>query len=197
MLVEGRGLVAPAPVVIALDPGAIELIAQEARERIARRNYAGRSDLWGRGMISDAVFVGMVGERAFAKYATQRGFPLAPDVAFRKRGDGGIDFTLEGLRVQMKTRRSTTKSNLIRRRDHRGRLRALSCQAYVFASYDRAAQTVALLGWINVRHIADASVVRMGVGGQHENLSIDDRHLVPIARLFEDAAARRDIRRSA
>lgn len=112
---EGAGLIPPTKTRVRLDDGDLAVARTLAKERSQYRRYNGRPDEWGRGLISTAVLVGFIGEIAFSKWVLRSvGVHLAIDSSLRWAGDGGIDFSLYGYGIQVKTATAIYDELLIR-----------------------------------------------------------------------------------
>jgi hypothetical protein len=206
---EGKGLVAPAPVLVRLDMGDLASAKKWTRDRLRARGYEANTDEWKSGLIGAyrAVLVGFVGEIAFAKWASAvTGLPIEPDTAPRWGGDGGTDFTVCGYAIQVKTATADYGDLLIRTQDAAApdweivvrvqwppRRRAVSGAA-LFAIDDRADRTGAeLCGWAYERHFARLARLEPGRAGAHSNYALAPEQLLPmgdLAALFVARLAR-------
>lgn len=191
MLTEGKGLRPPAPVKIRLTPSEVSFLQNEAGRRDSFRRYRDRKDAWGRGYTDGPTFVGLVGEHAVCAFLSRRlGVYLKVDTALRRKGDGGADVFVFGLRLQVKTKKTGTK-NLIRRLDHEKQLRGLFAHAFVFARWLENQRLVQLLGWIRARDVTEVGKFCKSTRDEHWNLDIEDHHLLPMNDLVDELVLRR------
>lgn len=190
--VEGRGMVAPAPVPIHIGDESMRRLVAEAERRAAHRSYGRRGDSWGRGLLpagggmSQAavpILMGFVGEQAFADYVDQQAGTRigGPDTSLTDFGDGGRDFEIYGVAYQLKTRKRLDGRNLVRRVSDKGRLKRMMDGRYVFAQWD--GQACQLLGWCNHSEVRDCKVEKAGHG--HWNLVVPAELLKPMCRLID------------
>lgn len=188
--IEGDGLRAPAPIMENLDPETVGECRRWAERRAQARNYAGRSDGWGRGFNPNAALVGDLGEVAVRQYVNRRlrREVIKLDRAVRNGGDRGIDFRCLGITFQVKTRQNG-KDNLVRRVDDDGNLCPLVAQIFIFCRLetDPAAdvQRVALLGWLPVDRLEEDGRREKSPRGDHHNLVVDDCLLDGMNRLAD------------
>jgi hypothetical protein len=194
MLVEGVGpLVAPRPVREIISPGDYSYAVDAARSRNQFRRYDERRDQWGRGIVSDPILVGMLGEIGVCSFLNRRcGCRLCIDTELRARGDGGVDLSIAGMGIDVKTRNPRSKTNLYRRVDSRGDMRALKSQFYVFCQRveDRV---VHLLGWISADGLIERARFARSPVGDWFNLEVTDSHLEPMVRLVAEISYRRSL----
>lgn len=194
MLIEGRGKIPPTPEIVHLTATDIEIVADVAAKRNQYRGYARRQDSWGRGSISDPVFVGLLGEHAVALFLNRRAScHLAIDSELRPFGDGGIDLTTDGLVFSIKTRQSASRSNLFRRVDGRKNLRALRGDFHVFCRRE-SDREIWILGWIDSSTMRQVARHVPGIAKNADwwNLDVDDAELTPMCRLVEEIKLRRE-----
>lgn len=187
--VEGRGNVAPAPVGMSVPSYAVVSMRDEAERRSGFRNYGGRTDQWGKGLLGSdpalPILVGLVGEWAFAEFVNSRTGKkfCETDFKLRKRGDGGCDFRILGTVHQLKTKRDVRGENLIRRVDQHGKTLDLLPGRYVFAQWDPAIAVCHLLGWCLAEVVLDCPFEPARVG-MHTNLRVPNERLNSMASLI-------------
>jgi hypothetical protein len=210
---EGQGQVPPEPVTVTISPAETRYLESRAAEREQHRGYSGRPDRWGRGLVPNAVLAGFMGEYAFEKHMRQqpRPLPLTPlDPRPLPRGDGGVDFRLGTLTIQVKTR-FRSGDVLLRRRDERGRVLPLRWNLCVCCTWLSASQRhpllsseprlplfpalapapiipthrVAIAGWVQRRVLLQHFTLARARRGAHLNLEAGDEVLEPISSLLE------------
>lgn len=136
----------------------------------ARRHNKHRFDDNHRVLVPDYWKKGLTGEVAFALH-----YGLAPDLEDRPAGDGGVDFQIGDMAIDVKTTNNIDIGLLVpvimnskeevRRQD-----------TYLVLAHYRSADTVTLVGWIRD---ADARTFRSDVVIGRGPLN----HIVPLARL--------------
>jgi hypothetical protein len=199
---EGKGMVPPKQIPICVTP-AIMSAAFDAAKSIGgfRKNWQQGKTWWERGLIDSmeaplvgklqkhetGAYIGIGGEMLFAELvnARLRKRVFIPNTAKLKRGDGGADFRVHEIPFQVKTRRRQLDQTLIRRVDERKRLVLVHDGALVVMWWD-GGWDAAFVGWQWVRHIkrnADLCKARKGI---HFNLSLDDKHLLPLGDLVAE-----------
>ncbi len=208
MICEGKGNVAPAPVVVHLEPSELRIIKDRAVQQAIERDYSRRSDAWGQGLASGmrfrnsmdlrpeetAPFVGMVGEYALCVFLNRN---LGREVASfddtpRQHGDGGVDVSCLGLSIQVKTRTNPDYPSLVKRAESSGRLVPLVGDIYVFALYRRELQEeLKLLGFVWVDMLKPLRLYPARKGS-HFNIEIPDTILLPMSRLVSELRQRKE-----
>jgi hypothetical protein len=138
--VESVGIVAPKPVVIDIPNSARESLAKIAEARGIHRRYASRLDQWGRGLTSDPILKGLLGEFALVFHLTSHGLRPYWSYIFHQEGDAGIDVECNGIKIQVKT-----GIIAIRKFDANKRLIQNTCDIACFATL--AGRSVRLIGW--------------------------------------------------
>ena len=89
-VVEGKGRVKPTVVKITILPGERQELTELARHRDNFRRYRERRDEWGRGLVPDAVLLGIIGERAICRFYNHRlGLSLDVDTEDRDQRHPG------------------------------------------------------------------------------------------------------------
>lgn len=134
---------------------------------------------------------GKLGEMAFARLCG-----LGVDLSYRKFGDD-CDFTLLGLKIDVKTSLRNQGFGLIYAQAPGGRLMDIKCDRYVFAhieSDDKDSKTaiIVLSGYIKRLHLVDRPLVPGWRGGGHRNYLIYYHELEPIEKIV--SAVRKDVR---
>lgn len=195
--VEGSGKVQPAPHDIVLGVGDIRLCVREAKRRCEYRDYANRSDAWGRGHV-DAIVVanvgtipkevaataaGTIGEYGIGLLIDKRcGTKCQPDFTLRPQGDGGVDLRPNGMGIDAKTRTKDYKTFLVKAKEHR-------CEAFVFATWNRGV-ILSVAGWLPLADVLDKPIVA-ALRGDHTNYEIQPHDLLPMSRLFDEIKSRK------
>jgi hypothetical protein len=205
MIIEGKGLIAPARLKIDLFSHDLVACAMAARERAKFRRYATGHTKWQRGLVDSLsvipglgpltssevpTFIGCVGEWAIIVALGLHKIGAGIDDALRAAGDHGVDVKADRVRIQVKTRSKIGhESTLVRvpNRDDAVDVLAL-CQ---FVPGDTAAF---VLGWERFaktmrRPKVDASC------RQWMNWIVPDCDLLPMSRLLDEIRAIKEQRR--
>lgn len=189
MITEGTGMRPPAPVKIRLSAGDMTMLRAAAGE-LESAKYGKRTDAWGKGLVSNPMFVGLCGEHACCVFLNRKlGTNVQIDTMLRRYGDGGADIVLMGVRIQVKTRASG-KRNLIRRVDDRKRLRGLAVHAFVFAQLLESARTVHLLGWCHATDARKNGRLSKSARGDWWNIEVEEKYLLPMNDLATELSTR-------
>jgi len=184
-LVEGKGKVPPSPDVVTISASEVEYVRLIAERRNSFRGYAHRQDTWGRGLIRNPAFCGLLGEHGLCSYLNKRlGTKLAVDGELRIRGDGGRDIEIAGMSVELKTR-VTGERYLVRRLDDRRRIKEIVSD-YVAFSKLISEREIHLLGWQTRSQFRLLSKLVKSTRGEWWNLDIDERELRPMSQLVEE-----------
>ena len=176
VMVEGRGVIAPSPVVHKLNICELRFLEEEAKKRDGHRRYSNRRDQWGRGLTKNPILTGMGGEFAAGKYIGAK-----PDFRLHA-GDNGIDLIKGSMTFQVKTRQSRSGLSLVRRVDHRGRLKELIADAFLFCQWIPGESDISLLGWQWRQQLPRGRFGKSRVA-HHFNIFIYDTSLLPMSRL--------------
>lgn len=201
-VIEGRGAVAPSPVTMPIDASELRVLYAEAKRRYEFRQYGNRPDVWGKGLITKAVVVdlvgeqvkpgvlpiliGLVGEYAVGRYII-RAFPGSTppvDLDLLINGDGGRDFRVYGFSLDIKTRKRDYSENLVRQY-------SAKADAFVFCEWQLNA-VVKLVGW-QYRDAVRRWDLHSGFGGKHMNHSAPDDALLPLSRLVDELKVRKEM----
>lgn len=193
MFDEGRGTVAPKPVVIPVDRHVQVVLQREAEKRAARRRYSGRSDSWGKGLINAngsvsravaPILVGCVGEWAFAEYVNSRlrRRICETDLSLHE-GDGGKDFVIASVVHQLKTRQKKPGPSYVRRVNERRHLCTHTASRFVFTQWRIGQAECLMLGWIPYDDLLSCKLGKSPVA-QHWNSIVPDNMLRPMDRLL-------------
>lgn len=180
---EGRGLHAPSPVMVTLTAGDKAYLGRIAEERIRRRGYSRSADVWRRGVVANPVEIGARGEVAVGEYLTRRlGWNCKPDLSPSEHGDGDVDISVRGVKIQVKTCARESGANLVRRADRVRGLRPLTSDLFVFAHV--TADGVALRGWVTRDDVIQCPFGKARVpGADWSNLEIPSERLRPMSDL--------------
>lgn len=194
---EGLGAVPPRPVEIYLPPAVIREMQQEALRRESARCYAGRSDLWGQGLIEHPTLRGLVGEWALiVGFINPRlGLSLTVDMKDRPAGDGGCDVRVFRKIHQVKTRRRRGDV-LIRRQTEGGRIVPIHWDNCISATWTPEVEglenLITLDGWLARKWVLGSSEFKDARKGRHKNLEIADSKLQSMESLIEYLEVIRD-----
>ena len=194
---EGRGRVPPKPELVHINRGELEWLKEEADKRNAYRDYDRRSDVWGKGVVSNPTLTGMVGEFAFCRWfngALSANPPLEIDTSKREYGDGGVDFRPYGVSVQVKTREKYYGRMLIRREKGSGELLEFSWAACVQATWCPGDLVVGMDGWSRREWVLRHGRFETARKGDWKNIVVEDADLVPMRDLAIKLATFRDYR---
>lgn len=200
MIVEGRGKVPPAPIVVAVDADDYRRLSGLAADR--SRKYVRRGDAWGRGIRPDAILVGLLAEQATVSLLRRRlpGLRVAwePGV-IPHAGDDGCDVEVAGLRIQVKgagREAGEVRHLYFRRQDERGRVLPLSFDLAVCCACppSTGARAVSVLGWAMRQSLRRSPFRQSPVGGMsHMNLRLAVEDLEPVGELIDWARTRSDV----
>lgn len=186
MLIEGTGLIPPPVITERITRHDIESLRRAADAEESRRGYAHSHNGWRRGILANPTLVGKVGEFAFAQYMSRElKCELAVNNKDAPRGDGGIDFVIHGVRVQVKTRTRRT-AVMIRRETEEGKILPIRWNVCVQCTYHEIDDPcgVTLDGYTTKEAILDSEFMK-GRRGDWKNLEVPDELLLPVSRLLE------------
>ena len=179
MIVEGKGKIAPTPTVVWLTE--TELVSVRAYTRdLAKKT----------GWNIDNALVGAFGEGTFAKHlhSTIGLRYLAQTGCYFHYGDGGVDFEIYGVKIQMKTRRRGGYCQVKRTRKKSAdvySLIPLRCDILIFAELrtkiGAEIQQIHLLGWIRLDEFEQCGEGKRRDDGFYTR--IDPKYLEPISKL--------------
>jgi len=191
MLVEGKGEIAPKPIMFKVNAKTTRQLVHLARQQAIYRNYHGRLDQWGRGLIKSGeqilsetlpkaslpIFMGKMSEEVVSASINQHlGFTVThAHHGLLRHGDGGKDLTLCNVRIQVKCRRVKSKTNLIRRVTENGHLLQTNADVFVFCAWQNPS-SIFILGWVLQRDLDNFSFGKSTVAG-HWNFIIRDQGL--------------------
>lgn len=203
MIVEGRGVVSPAPKRVALTNHDRRVLFDAARQL---DHYGEGSTGWRGGFVKPieipglgqltrpqaAIYIGKCGEFAVNELARRRFGALVPplDLQRRSHGDGGDDLVILALSLQIKTR-VTADVNLIKVENEWGKVFPLSGDVNVFCAFpDPHGLIVEVLGWKWTRELAAYRHVP-GRRGSHLNIEVPDADIVCMDRLWAEIDSRK------
>lgn len=184
---EGRGNVAPARVAVELSRADLLVCGDIAKDRAKYRNYKS-GGAWQRGLLEPqvidgigpvtreemSILVGSVGEYAVASVLQRSLGTCGIDSALRASGDFGVDIEAHGLTVQVKTRKRSRESSLVKVGTNRS-VAACFCEWLCGASVD-------VLGWQWTKDI-ERMEREESKFGSWVNIVIGDVDLLPMRRL--------------
>lgn len=173
MFVEGMGWIRPTPVRVTVN---LEQGRQMADQRESYRSYRTRTENWGVGFIPNAVFVGMLGELAVADFLTHTMHePHEVDTTPQRLGDGGCDFQVNGIRIQVKTERAVGyyyPNLLLRRYRDNGTICRFPWTCVIGCRYTPDTNFVELLGYCSRQECLTHGELRPAKQGNHMNLEV-------------------------
>lgn len=205
MIVEGKGLIAPAPLQHRISDREIRNLYAIASENGAK--YGKRRDSWGKGLLGGLdvpgvgcvnshilpMLLGVVGEYATHwKLYNTLGKGIEWNSALSESGDGGTDLTAFGLRMNVKCRTRNYGEVLVRR-VYRRRIKPLDYDIVVGCQWDIRTNrnVVLLLGWMWVDQLRECGFAKARVG-EHFNLAARNEQLSPISSLVAELRSRKD-----
>ena len=199
VITEGRGRHAPIAWKHQLDRSE-QFLVREAAERIANyRGYGKSANAWKRGLsrsialpnstgvLRDDVVpfaIGLAGEVAVAIYLGG-----SIDDCLRHAGDSGNDLVVNGVKMQIKTRRSdsstaSSKHSLVRVVDYKGRNVTPTSPLLVLCELGVVSWQVSLLGWLKTSDATSLPQVKARQKGHsHLNVEVPDSMLEPMPEL--------------
>lgn len=205
---EGRGIVPPASVKIALRHDEVAIIKRRSIEQARHRDYQGRRNTWGLGLVGDArsqntmdlgkgeypIYLGLIGEHALCAFINGR---LSRQVASidmqnRRAGDNGVDLSVRGLSMQIKTRQRPEYPSMVKRVNEYGVILPLVSDVHVFCLYLREKpRQLQLLGWEWTKNLVNRQVMP-AIRGNWMNIEVHDSELNPMRRLIDELRQRGD-----
>jgi hypothetical protein len=208
MNVEGDRRKRPGRIAVPIPECARRILMCQAAMQSAKNGHRSSESPWKGGILTPpewldvpreevGPWVGMLGENAFKDYVNGRldGSLAVLDLNLRAGGDGGVDFTILGLSVQVKTRTKEDTVSLVRRADDSGQLLSMRSKVHVFCQYDfEDRNRVMLLGWIATK-VLEGYPLRPARVGKHLNIEVDDRDLLPMNRLIDQFLYLKESRR--
>jgi hypothetical protein len=199
MIKEGIGRQSPAPIVMKISPSDLLYLHNKSDLRTKYRQYAQRADRWGNGLVKNPGLVGMVGEFSVSQYLNKLSqYKLSPsvDLSLREYGDGGVDFVVHGLKIQVKTRRKSSGYSLIRRVDHNKMIVPLTCDLFVFCQWhEEFPYRALLLGYVHVEYIRSCVFGPSPIeDSKHYNIKIPDLDLLPMNRIIDELISRSGVK---
>lgn len=191
MLIEGKGKVPPSAEIVRLSASEYEFVRTVAVKRAAFRNYAGRRDQWGVGMVPNSILVGLLGEHGLCSFINKRtNLRTCINERLLANGDGGHDVDIDGLTLEMKVR-VRGRHFLVRRVDDRKRIRQIKSEIVVFAQL-KDEREIHLMGWMTRSQVRSQRHIRSPVGDWW-NLEIDESELHHMEHLIEEIRFRREV----
>lgn len=183
---EGHGRCQPKPHRVEVTRGDVQIAYEFAREYVADKQHAGKGGWRGGtawpftafgidvGTDYAGTVVGKVGEIAMCKLCG-----VSPDLAIRRRGDGGEDLRIPCGPVQVKTATGNFSVRLVR-------LPAENVPWFVFATWLDYSHEVLVHGYMHKSLIERQPVGRAKKnGGGWRNYEVPLDHLYPIASLLK------------
>lgn len=182
-VVEGRGVVPPGLVSIAISSADIRFLEQVAKDRDRHRNYGNATSAWKRGSTSNPILMGLVGEYAFQEFLKSRGVKSFVVDDALNNGDGGKDAIIGGVSYQIKTSGKSYRSCLIRRVNESKRIVAHTSDRFVFCRWSYGDKHCDIRGWCERESIVELGKFCKGKRGGWFNNEIEDIHFNSMANL--------------
>lgn len=164
-IVEGEGLVAPKPVLVAIGGSELYSLQHAASQRDKHRQYRSSASLWRRGSTADPILMGMVGEYAFQEYLRKNGIRASVVDDRLNDGDGGRDATIAGVSYQVKASGKSYPTCLIRRINEAKRIVPHVCERFVFCRWSYGDRYCDLRGWCSRETVVEMSRLNKGKRG--------------------------------
>lgn len=209
-IIEGKGLVAPGRHRLLITKEEIAIFRDESEKRYDYRSYSNRQDAWGRGLMSGGAYeklgppirggvltilTGFIGEYAVSRLVTDAGITkkAAVDLTLLPKGDGGKDFTLFGMKLDVKCRRYDKHGCYVKAMNDYGRRQYHTCDAFVFCEWNPAtAFHIDILGWAWKGDV-EGWKVKKAIKGNHQNYYAEDDELLPVRRLIDELRGRKQM----
>lgn len=182
-VVEGKGVVPPSLVSIAISSAAIRFLEQVAKDRDQHRNYRNSNSAWKRGSTSNPILMGLVGEYAFQEFLKKRGVKASVVDDALNNGDGGKDAIIGGVSYQIKTSGKSYRSCLIRRVSESKKIVAHTSDRFVFCRWFYGDKYCDIRGWCGRESIVELGKFCKGKRGGWFNNEIEDKHFDSMANL--------------
>lgn len=206
---EGRGIVPPEPVWIPISRAEFIMLKERATQQAIERDYKRRRDSWGRGLtgrdrppnvgdIRDpdySILLGLIGEWGVCQYINQRlkSRPATMDLSPRKGGDFGVDLSVNGLTIQVKTQQNPVHPGLIRCVTEYGENIHLRANCYAFTRFDRdRPEGIYILGWVWSKVVAKLPSFP-ALRGNHMNIEVPSSLYLPASRLVRELRQREEV----
>jgi len=178
---EGRGIVAPKPVCVAIDGSELYYLQHIASERDKHRGYRSSSSLWRQGSTQNPILMGLVGEYAFQEFLRTRGVKTTVVDDRLNNGDGGKDAIVAGVSYQIKTSGKSYATCLIRRVNESKRIVPHVCDRFIFCRWNYGDRYCDLRGWCDRETVVELGRLCKGKrGGTWFNNEIEDVHFQPM-----------------
>lgn len=182
-IVEGRGLVPPRPVAVAVSRVDLSYLRAVAAKRDAHRRYGSSGSTWKRGLSSNPILTGLVGEFAFSQYLQSRGIRATVVDERLNNGDGGKDAVICGIAYQIKTSAKSYSTCLVRRVGESKRIMPHVCERFVFCRWAEPDAKCDLRGWCTKETIVELGKFCKGKRGDWFNNEIEDIHFSSMSDL--------------
>lgn len=181
--IEGKGVVSPRPISIAIESSEMRFLARIAKDRDAHRGYRQSRSAWQQGSTADPILMGLVGEYAFQKFLRSRGARATVVDDSLNSGDGGIDATVYGVSYQIKTSAKSYGTCLVRRVSESKRIVPHVCDRFVFCRWGYGERHCDLRGWCEKKTVIELGKFCKGKRGRWFNNEIEDIHFSSMANL--------------
>jgi hypothetical protein len=183
---EGRGIRAPAPRLLRVEPGVVGECVAWAKACADYRGYSSRSDAWGKGICQAVTLLGgYPTEQSYtgtaigkvAEWYAASLFGVEIDLDFSPSGDGGVDLLLPCGRSQVKNS-TRIRPMLVKV----GSQELRSCEWFIATKWNGTEECVSVLGYTSKGRVLASEVVD-GIG-RWKNFSVELRDLFPISGLL-------------
>jgi len=182
-VVEGKGLVAPRPVSVALSGCDLACLQDIAAKRDAHRGYRHSNSTWKKGLCASPILTGLVGEFAFSQFLKSRGIKTMVVDDRLNNGDGGKDAVINGVAYQVKTSAKAYSTCLVRRVGESKRIMPHVCERFVFCRWAERDAACDLRGWCTKDTIIELGKFCKGKRGNWFNNEIEDVHFLSMVDL--------------
>lgn len=189
MQVEGKGLIAPKPRLLPVDPVVVRHCAEWAEACARMHGYDKSSDEWKKGTSPPVNLIGNIFCESWfsglalgkvAEWYVAGMFGVKADMAFKSSGDGGVDLAPSWLPcgpAQIKNSRSMRPLLVVQ-----GSREQTRCEWFIATHWNGRQPSVSVLGWVSKAQVNAASLVPGK--GRWWNRSVPVERLSPIGSLL-------------
>ena len=183
MIVEGKGAVEPRPARVRITNSDLAVLRCEADRRNRHRSYSSSASQWSRGLASNPILIGMVGELAIETFLQSRGIKCSVLDFSLSDGDGGKDAVIAGVSYQVKTSAKSYDTCLVRRVVSGGRVHGLVSDRYVFCRWEVGDSHCDIRGWCDRKTLLTSSRHVKSKRGDWFNLEMPAKHFLSVESL--------------